>query len=78
MNSTSQIVDGVKESTGIDLQALLAGIAGGKLAAAQSQENAVAANSSVDRKYNPNKKTVYKTVFLFGWLKTTTGFAGST
>ena len=48
MNSTSQIVDGVKESTGIDLQALLAGIAGGKLAAAQSQENAVAANSSVD------------------------------
>ena len=48
MNSTSQIVDGVKESTGIDLQALLAGIAGGKLAAAQSQENAVAANGSVD------------------------------
>lgn len=48
MNSTSQIVDGVKESTGIDLQALLAGIAGGKLAAAQSQENAVAANTSVD------------------------------
>lgn len=48
MNSTSQIVDGVKESTGIDLQALLAGIAGGKLAAAQPQENAVAANGSVD------------------------------
>ncbi len=30
MNSTSQIVDGVKELTGVDLQALLAGIAGGK------------------------------------------------
>lgn len=45
MNSTSQIVDGVKESTGIDLQALLAGMAGGKLVA---QEKAVAANTSVD------------------------------
>lgn len=45
MSSTNQIVDGVKESTGIDLQALLAGIAGGKLAA---QERAVAANASVD------------------------------
>ena len=30
MNSTSQIVAGMKESTGVDLQALLAGIAGGK------------------------------------------------
>lgn len=47
MNSTNQIVDGVKESTGIDLQALLAGMAGGKMAA-QAQENAAAASASVD------------------------------
>lgn len=33
MNSANQIVDGLKESTGIDLGALLAGAAGGKLAA---------------------------------------------
>lgn len=47
MNSTNQIVDGVKESTGIDLQALLAGMAGGKMAT-QAQENAAAASASVD------------------------------
>lgn len=47
MNSTNQIVDGVKESTGIDLQALLAGMAGGKMAA-QAQENTAAASASVD------------------------------
>ncbi len=34
MNSTSQIMEGMKESTGIDLGALLAGIVGGKIAAA--------------------------------------------
>ena len=34
MQSASQIVDGVKESTGIDLQAVLAGFAGGKAAQA--------------------------------------------
>ena len=34
MNSTSQIMEGMKESTGIDLGALLAGIVGGKLAGA--------------------------------------------
>jgi flotillin len=33
MSSASQVIDGVKESTGIDLQALLAGVVGGKLAA---------------------------------------------
>lgn len=32
MTSASQVVDGVKESTGIDLQSLLAGFAGGKAA----------------------------------------------
>ena len=34
MQSASQIVDGVKESTGIDMQAVLAGFAGGKAAQA--------------------------------------------
>lgn len=33
MRSANQVVDGVKESTGIDLAALLAGVGGGKLAA---------------------------------------------
>ena len=33
MNSTSQIMEGMKESTGVDLGALLAGLVGGKLAA---------------------------------------------
>lgn len=32
MSSASQIMDGMKESTGIDLQALLSGVVGGKLA----------------------------------------------
>ena len=35
MSSTSQIMDGVKESTGLDLSALLAGVVGGKVAASQ-------------------------------------------
>ena len=38
MNSTSQIMEGMKESTGIDLSALLAGIVGGKLGAASAPE----------------------------------------
>lgn len=33
MSSASQIMDGMRESTGIDLQALLSGVVGGKLAA---------------------------------------------
>ena len=33
MNSTSQIMEGMKESTGIDLSSLLAGFVGGKAAA---------------------------------------------
>lgn len=37
MGSANQVVDGLKESTGIDLQALVAGFAGGK-AAQQSEE----------------------------------------
>ena len=35
MNSASQVMDGVKESTGLDLTALLAGVIGGRAAAAQ-------------------------------------------
>ena len=38
MNSTSQIMEGMKETTGVDLGALLAGIVGGKLASAPSAE----------------------------------------
>ena len=33
MNSASQIMDGVKESTGLDLSAILAGVVGGRAAA---------------------------------------------
>ena len=32
MNSANQVVEGVKESTGLDIAALLAGVVGGKLA----------------------------------------------
>ena len=39
MSSTSQIMEGMKESTGIDLGALLAGIVGGKIAAAPKAES---------------------------------------
>jgi len=34
MSSASQIMEGMKESTGLDLAALLAGVVGGKIAAA--------------------------------------------
>lgn len=37
MNGANQIIDGMKESTGIDLQALVAGFAGGKLAGSSEQ-----------------------------------------
>ena len=40
MSSTSQIMEGVKETTGVDLGALLAGIVGGKLASAPTAEQA--------------------------------------
>ena len=38
MNSANQIMEGVKESTGLDLTALLSGVAGGKIVAAQNKE----------------------------------------
>ena len=38
MGSANQVVDGLKESTGIDLQALVAGFAGGKLAQPKTDE----------------------------------------
>ena len=34
MNSANQVVEGVKESTGLDIAALLAGVVGGKIATA--------------------------------------------
>ena len=37
MNSTSQIMEGMKETTGIDLGSLLAGFVGGKAASATEQ-----------------------------------------
>ena len=40
MNSASQIMEGVKESTGIDITSLLAGMAGGKVAAKAYKEAA--------------------------------------
>ncbi len=42
MNSANQIMEGVKESTGLDLTALLSGVAGGRVVAAQNAENAPA------------------------------------
>ncbi len=39
MTSTSQIMEGMKESTGIDLSALLAGFVGGKAASANDSSN---------------------------------------
>ncbi len=38
MNSASQVMDGVKESTGIDLGALLAGMVGGKIASDKKED----------------------------------------
>jgi len=38
MNSANQVVDGMRESTGIDLASLLAGAVGGKIVANQTKE----------------------------------------
>ncbi len=40
MNSANQIMEGMKESTGIDLSSVIAGFAGGKAAIAGKQDNA--------------------------------------
>ena len=40
MNSSNQIMEGMKESTGIDLASLLAGFVGGKVAASEQQNDA--------------------------------------
>lgn len=37
MNTLNQVTDGLKESTGIDLSAVLAGFAGAKIADSQAQ-----------------------------------------
>jgi hypothetical protein len=38
MNSTDQIMEGVKQSTGIDISSLLAGFVGGKASQAKTEE----------------------------------------
>ncbi|MDD3193890.1 MAG: SPFH domain-containing protein [Oscillospiraceae bacterium] len=43
MSSASQVMDGMKESTGIDLQALLAGVVGGRIATAPTPAESPAA-----------------------------------
>lgn len=49
MNSTNQIMEGVKESTGIDLSSLIAGFAGGKAAiGAQKKDESDASDESND------------------------------
>ena len=53
MNSAAQIVDGMKESTGVDLGALLAGVVGGRIASAPQQavqSEAKAASTDVEDK----------------------------
>jgi hypothetical protein len=42
MNSTDQVIQGVKETTGIDLMSMLAGFVGGKVAAAPAPVEAPA------------------------------------
>ena len=39
MNSANQVMEGVKESTGIDISSLLAGVVGGKIAASADKKN---------------------------------------
>ena len=39
MNSTDQIIEGVKQSTGIDISSLLAGFVGGKASQANASED---------------------------------------
>lgn len=48
MSSASQIMEGVKESTGIDITSLLAGVVGGKLAANANADNAEADEAEND------------------------------
>ena len=48
MHSANQVVDGVKEATGIDLAALIAGIGGGKLAAAAEKPAEKAQNPQAE------------------------------
>ncbi|MBO4323715.1 MAG: flotillin family protein [Clostridia bacterium] len=48
MNSTSQVMEGMKESTGIDLAALLAGIVGGKLASKNEGEKKAEIEKAAD------------------------------
>lgn len=42
MNTLNQVTDGLKESTGIDLSAVLAGFAGAKIADSQAQTQTAA------------------------------------
>ncbi len=48
MHSANQVVEGVKESTGLDLTALLAGVVGGKIAATDNGEQPPATGKSVE------------------------------
>ena len=60
MSSASQVMDGVKESTGLDLTALLAGVVGGKMAASQPvtvEVRSVENEAKAASKQEPEQKT---------------------
>ncbi|MBQ8308876.1 MAG: flotillin family protein [Clostridia bacterium] len=46
MTSTDQVIEGVKTSTGIDIKSILAGLAGGKIAAATVQNEVAATDAT--------------------------------
>ena len=58
MSSASQVMDGVKESTGLDLTALLAGVVGGRMAASQpvTLEVKSAGDTETKAASNPEKE----------------------
>ena len=55
MNSASQIMEGVRESTGIDITSLLAGVVGGKVAAKAAINNAP---SAVEEQYEEEEDLI--------------------
>lgn len=58
MSSANQVIDGVKESTGIDIQALLAGMAGGHVATHRHTNATMESAQSNEALKNTNEEVV--------------------
>lgn len=74
VNGTTQVTEGITAGMGIDIKALLAGLVGGKLAAANKDPTVVVVQDGADKADAPEKDDVKKNATGKGRIKSSDNF----